>query len=151
MYCKISPVENFVTFALELYLYYRVMTNQKLIFIVDDDPFINMLVVKRFTAEGYKMEAFESGEECLKSMNKNPDLIILDYLFVPKGDNVMNGMEVFDKIKKVRPEIPVIMLSGQDKGEIVLEFARKGIADYVIKDNNLIDNLNVALKEHFKK
>jgi len=151
VYCKISPVENFVTFALELYLYYRVMTNQKLIFIVDDDPFINMLVVKRFTAEGYKMEAFESGEECLKSMNKNPDLIILDYLFVPKGDNVMNGMEVFDKIKARKPDVPVVMLSGQENGEVVLELARKGIVDYIIKDNSLLDNLNTAIKEHFER
>jgi CheY-like chemotaxis protein len=127
------------------------MTNQKLIFIVDDDPFINMLVVKRFTAEGYKMEAFESGEECLKSMNKNPDLIILDYLFVPKGDNVMNGMEVFDKIKARKPDVPVVMLSGQENGEVVLELARKGIVDYIIKDNSLLDNLNTAIKEHFER
>ena len=127
------------------------MTTQKLIFIVDDDPLINTLVVKRFTTEGYHVEAFENGEDCLDALNKNPDLIILDYFFVRGNKELMNGMEVFDKIKKVRPEIPVIMLSGQDKGEIVLEFARKGIADYVIKDNNLIDNLNVALKEHFKK
>ena len=35
------------------------MNNQKLIFIVDDDTFINALVVKRFTSEGYLMEAFE--------------------------------------------------------------------------------------------
>ncbi len=151
MYCKISPVKNFVTFALELYLYYRIMTNQKLIFIVDDDPFINMLVVKRFTTEGYKMEAFESGEDCLKSMNKNPDLIILDYLFVPKGDNVMNGMEVFDKIKAKKPDVPVVMLSGQENGEVVLELARKGIVDYIIKDNSLLDNLNTAIKEHFER
>ena len=41
------------------------------------------------------------------------------------------------------------MLSGQDKGEIVLELARKGIDDYVIKDNNLIDNLHVAINELF--
>lgn len=127
------------------------MTTQKLIFIVDDDPLINTLVVKRFTSEGYNVEAFENGEDCLNALNKNPDLIILDYFFVRGNKELMNGMEVFDKIKKVRPEIPVIMLSGQDKGEIVLEFARKGIADYVIKDNNLIDNLNVAIKEHFKK
>ena len=39
------------------------------------------------------------------------------------------------------------MLSGQDKGEIVLELARKGIDDYVIKDNNLIDNLDIAITE----
>jgi len=124
---------------------------QKLIFIVDDDPFINMLVVKRFTTEGYKLEAFESGEECLKSLNKNPDLIILDYLFVPKEQTFMNGMEIFDKIKAQKPGVPVIMLSGQENGEIVLELARKGIVDYIIKDNNLLDNLKIAIEELFNK
>jgi DNA-binding NtrC family response regulator len=124
---------------------------QKLIFIVDDDPFINMLVVKRFTTEGYKLEAFESGEECLRSLNKNPDLIILDYLFVPKEQTFMNGMEVFDKIKAQKPGVPVIMLSGQENGEVVLELARKGIVDYIIKDNNLLDNLKIAIEELFNR
>jgi CheY-like chemotaxis protein len=127
------------------------MNNQKLIFVVDDDPFINMLVVKRFTSEGYRIEAFEYGEDCLKAMNKNPDLIILDYFFINKDRKVMNGMEVFDKIKESKPDTPVIMLSGQEKGEIVLELARKGIDDYIIKDNNLIDNLNDAIKELFER
>jgi CheY-like chemotaxis protein len=127
------------------------MNNQRRIFIVDDDPFINMLVVKRFSAEGYTMEAYESGEECLQALHKNPDLIILDYLFVNENGEAMNGMEVFDEIKKDKPGIPVIMLSGQDKGEIVLELARKGIDDYIIKDNNLLDNLGVAMKELFDR
>jgi CheY-like chemotaxis protein len=127
------------------------MSIQKLIFIVDDDPFINMLVVKRFTSEGYKLEAFKYGEECLKALTKNPDLIILDYFFVNNDKEVMNGMEVFDKIKKAKPEVPVIMLSGQEKGEIVLELARKGIDDYIIKDNNLIENLNTAITELFSR
>ncbi len=127
------------------------MNTQKLIFIVDDDPFINKLVVKRFTSEGYRMESFVYGEECISALNKNPDLIILDYFFVNKDHKVMNGMEVFDKIKELKPDTPVIMLSGQDKGEIVLELARKGIDDYVIKDNNLIDNLNVAIGELFER
>ena len=127
------------------------MNKQKLVFIVDDDPFINMLVVKRFKAEGYSLEAFTYGEDCLKALVKNPDLIILDYFFVNDEKEVMNGMEVFDKIKDVMPDIPVIMLSGQDKGEIVLELARKGIDDYVIKDNNLIDNLHIAIKDIFER
>jgi len=127
------------------------MTTQKLLFIVDDDPLINTLVVKRFTSEGYRIEVFENGEDCLNALSRNPDLIILDYFFILGNKELMNGMEVFDRLKEIRPEIPVIMLSGQDKGEIVLEFARKGIADYVIKDSNLIDKLNVAIKEHFKK
>jgi two-component system, OmpR family, response regulator len=127
------------------------MNSPKLIFIVDDYPFINMLVVKRFTSEGYRVEAFVYGEDCISALNKNPDLIILDYFFVNKDHKVMNGMEVFDKIKELKPDTPVIMLSGQDKGEIVLELARKGIDDYIIKDNNLIDNLNVAIGELFER
>ena len=127
------------------------MIMSNLIFVVDDDPFINMLIKKRFISDGYRVETFESGEDCLKAMNKNPDLIILDYYFVNNDREVMNGMEVFDRIKDMKPEIPVIMLSGQDKGEIVLEFARKGIDDYIIKDNNLLDNLEITLKELFER
>jgi len=127
------------------------MSNQKLIFIVDDDPFINMLVVKRFSSEGYKLESFQYGEECLNALDKNPDLIILDYFFVSSDREVMNGMEVFDKIKEAKPDLPVIMLSGQEKGEIVLELARKGIDDYIIKDNNLIENLTTAITELFSR
>lgn len=124
------------------------MAKEKLIFIVDDDPVINKLVTKRFASEKYRLEAFESGEDCLKAMSKNPDLIILDYLFLDKSNQKsLNGMEVFDEIRKANPNLPVIMLSGQEKGEIVLELARKGINDYIIKDNNLIDNLDSSINE----
>jgi CheY-like chemotaxis protein len=127
------------------------MNKLKLLFVVDDDPFINMLVIKRFSAEGFRVEAFESGEDCLKALDKNPDLIILDYLFMKEDQVFMNGMEVFDKIKALKPRIPVIMLSGQDKGEIVLELARKGIDDYVIKDNGLLDNLKISIGQILMK
>ncbi len=128
------------------------MAKEKLIFIVDDDPVINKLVTKRFMSEKYRMEAFESGEECLKAMNQNPDLVILDYLFMDTHDHkALNGMEVFDRMRKINPDLPVIMLSGQQKGEIVLELARKGISDYIIKDNNLIDNLEASIKEHLAR
>lgn len=126
------------------------MNAKKLIFIVDDDPFINMLIVKRFAFEGYRVEAYITGEDCLAALNNNPDLIILDYYFVNKNQELMNGMEVLEKIKELKSDMPVIMLSGQDKGELVLELAKKGIYDYVIKDNNLIDNLNAAIKELFE-
>lgn len=128
------------------------MNDKKLIFIVDDDPFINKLVVKKFSVEGYNLEAFESGEECLDSINKNPDLIILDYFFTSNaGKKVMNGMEIFDMIRRIKPGTPVIILSGQDKGEIVLELARKGVDDYIIKDNNLIENLTASIGELFNR
>jgi CheY-like chemotaxis protein len=123
------------------------MTRQKLIYIVDDDPVVTRMIVKRFTSDKYIIEAFDYGEDCLGALHKKPDLIILDYYFIKPDKKVMNGMEVFDKIKETNPEVPVIMLSGQEKGELVLELARKGIDDYVIKDNNLIDNLNASILE----
>jgi two-component system OmpR family response regulator len=127
------------------------MSNKKLIFIVDDDPFINRLVVKRFTSEGYEIESFAYGEDCLNALGRNPDLIILDYYFVNNETEVMNGMDVFNKIREAEPDMPVIMLSGQDKGEIVLELARKGIDDYIIKDERLIENLHTAITELFSR
>ena len=125
------------------------MNDQKLIFIVDDDPFINTLILKRFASDEYALEAFETGEDCLKAMNKNPDLVILDYLFTKTDENYLDGMQVLEKIKSLKSDLPVIMLSGQDKGEVVLELARKGINNYIIKDSNLISNLDAAIKELF--
>ena len=127
------------------------MDSKKLIFVVDDDSFINTLVIKRLASDKYELEAFETGEDCLDALNKNPDLIILDYLFVKKNHEYMNGMQVLDKIKELKPDTPVIMLSGQDKGEVVLELARKGIDNYVIKDNDLINNLHNAIDEVFER
>jgi two-component system, OmpR family, response regulator len=127
------------------------MNKEKLIFVVDDDPIITKLVVKRFSSELYRLEAFDYGEDCLKVIDKKPDLIILDYYFYKADQKVLNGMEIFDKIKEAIPNVPVIMLSGQERGEIVLELARKGIDDYVIKDNNLLDNLNASMIELFSR
>jgi len=123
------------------------MSDRKLLFIVDDDPFINQLVIKRFNSDDYLVEPFEYGEECIEALDRDPDLIILDYYFFKSGEKVLNGMEVFDRIREKKPDVPVIMLSGQDRGDVVLELARKGIDDYVIKDNSLISNLERAISE----
>ncbi|MEZ5000708.1 MAG: response regulator [Bacteroidales bacterium] len=123
------------------------MSKRKLIFVVDDDPFITQLIVKRFNSDDFLVEPYEYGEDCLAALDKGPDLVILDYYFFKSGKKVLNGMEVFDGIRESNPDIPVIMLSGQDRGDIVLELARKGIDDYVIKDNSLIANLETAINE----
>lgn len=123
------------------------MAGRKLIFVVDDDPFITQLIVKRFNSEHFLVESYEYGEDCLDALEKDPDIIILDYYFFKSGEKVLNGMEIFEQIRSQKPEIPVIMLSGQDRGDVVLELARKGIQDYVIKDNSLVSNLETAISD----
>ena len=121
------------------------MRSRKLIFVVDDDPFINSLIEMRFSSSDYCIESYVYGEDCLNSIHKNPDLIILDYYFYKKNAEVMNGMQVLDRIKALKPELPVIMLSGQERSDVVLDLAKKGIDDYVIKDVNLVENLISAV------
>ena len=118
-----------------------------LIYVVDDDPVVTSLVSNRLESNGYSVRAFSYAEDCIAALDVIPDLIILDYYFLKEGETPMNGMEAYDEITRLVPEVPVVMLSAQEKGEVVLEFARKGIADYIIKDIDLIDNLLMAVKE----
>lgn len=118
-----------------------------LVYVVDDDPVVTSLVSNRLESNGYSVRAFSYAEDCIAALDVIPDLIILDYYFLKEGETPMNGMEAYDEITRLVPEVPVVMLSAQEKGEVVLEFARKGIADYIIKDIDLIDNLLMAVKE----
>ena len=121
---------------------------ESLIYVVDDDPVITSLVAARLENAGYIVKSFAYGEECIAALEEEiPDLIILDFYFIKEGAVPMNGMEAYDAISLIVPEVPVIMLSAQEKGAVVLEFARTGIADYVIKDSDLTDNLQMAVKE----
>ena len=123
-----------------------------IIFVVDDDPVITGLVAARFETFGYRVKTFAYAEDCIAALHdETPDLIILDFYFIKEGIVPMNGMEAYDEIARLTPEVPVIMLSAQEKGEVVLEFARKGIADYVIKDSELIDNLQMSVKDVLEK
>jgi DNA-binding NtrC family response regulator len=127
------------------------MVRPKLIYIVDDDPLITRVVTKRLSDEGYNMRAFAYAEDCIAALPDNPDLIILDFYFLKEGISKMDGMEAFKKIQAYKTDLPVIILSGQEKGELVLELARKGISAYVIKDHNLIDNLFASVGEIFNR
>jgi len=121
---------------------------ENIIYVVDDDPVIVGLVAARLESFGYIVKSFSYGEDCIAALHDEiPDLIILDFYFIKEGTVPMNGMEAYDVIYSMVPEVPVIMLSAQEKGEVVLEFARKGIADYVIRDSDLIDNLHMAVKD----
>ena len=57
---------------------------EKLIYIVDDDPFVTGLIKKRLSKEGYKVESYAYAEECIKALSKKPDLIVLDYIFLKR-------------------------------------------------------------------
>ena len=109
------------------------------IFLVDDDQMYLKLLEAEFlqsvnpkTTE-LTIETFTTGELCIAHLSHNPDVIILDYLLDGIDKNAMNGIETLDKIKAFNPDIPVVILSAQDKIEVAINCMHHDALDYVVK------------------
>ncbi|MGL2964271.1 response regulator [Flavobacterium sp. RSB2_4_14] len=104
------------------------------LFLVDDDAvFLKLLEIEFMQNGDFDIETFATGELCLKSLSKNPDIIVLDYHLDGIVKNAMNGIQTLDEIKKIDSKIPVIMLSSQDKIEIAVKCMHHEAFDYVVK------------------
>jgi DNA-binding NtrC family response regulator len=131
------------------------MKNEKiLIFLVDDDAvFLKSLEIDFRQHADLALETFATGELCLKKLSHNPDVIILDYLLDGIDKNAMNGIEVLDKIKAYNPEIPVVMLSQQDKIEVAVNCMHHKAFDYVVKSETAFVRLQKIITTifHYQK
>ena len=118
---------------------------EKLIFIVDDEKPINKLLTHWVRDKwNYKVEAFENGDDVLKNLYLNPDLILLD-IMLPDVD----GIEVLKRIRSHNQNLPVIMLSAQGSIEVAVEALRLGAFDYFPKPID-IQRLEPAVKNSIK-
>ena len=109
-------------------------TNQIKIFLVDDDVlFLKALEIEFKLNTEFIIETFNSGEKCLAQLSNHPDIIILDFQLNGIEDMAINGLETLIKIKEVDANIPVIMLSGQDKIEVAIQCMHNKAFDYVVK------------------
>ena len=111
------------------------MNNEKIkLFLVDDDAlFLKSLEIEFLRYAGFDIETFATGELCISNLSHKPDVIILDYYLDGIDKNAMNGLETLDKIKLFNPDIPVVMLSSQDKIDVAINCMHHLAYDYVIK------------------
>ncbi|MDR0714809.1 MAG: response regulator [Bacteroidales bacterium] len=111
----------------------------KLIFFVDDEPmFINLLEYTFKCKAGCTIKTFGNGEDCVRHLDMNPDLAVIDY-FLETGK--MSGLEVVKAIKKRNQNTPVIILSGNSDATTIAEATSAGVAEYIVKDGYFIDKL----------
>lgn len=112
------------------------------IFIVEDDTFYGEMLKYHVSLNpDYEVERFATGKECLNNLYKNPKSITLDYSLPD-----ISGMEVLRKIKEFNPEIPVIIISGQEDVRTAVSLLKEGAYDYFVKDEDTKDRLWNALK-----
>lgn len=117
-----------------------------LIFIVDDEPTTRRLISHWAETYGYKVKAFEGGEQCLEALDEGPDTICLD-IMMPGLD----GIEVLKRIQMIDPELPVIMVTARDSLEVAVEAMRQGAYDYIPKPvdrNRLRSSLKKAVERY---
>ncbi len=108
--------------------------NKIKIFLVDDDAlFLKSLEIEFIENPDFVVETFSTGELCIANISNNPDVVILDYQLDGVEENAMNGIKTLDQIKAFNPDIPVIMLSSQDKIEIAVNCMHHKAFDYIIK------------------
>lgn len=104
------------------------------LFLVDDDAvFLKSLEIDFLGLADFSIETFTTGELCLLNLANKPDVIILDYHLDGIDTNAMNGLATLDRIKEINPEIPVIMLSSQDKIDVAINCMHHKAYDYVVK------------------
>lgn len=119
------------------------MENSFKIFVVEDDPLYGSLLEYHLTLNpDYLVEKFETAESLFKNIHKQPNVITLDYS-LPDA----NGEEVLKRIKREYPDIPVIMISGQEDVATAVGIFKLGVYDYILKDLNTKEHLwNTILK-----
>lgn len=129
------------------------MQNQAKIklFLVDDDAvYLKALEIEFLHHGDFDIETYPTGELCIKNLNKNPDVIILDFHLDGIIKTAMNGLETLDEIKHYNTDIPVIMLSSQDKIDVAVSCMHHKAFDYVVKSETAFVRLQKAIETIFK-
>ena len=119
------------------------------ILIIEDEASIRRVLVKILSEENesYKVEEAEDGVQGLEKVkNDDFDLILCD-IKMPK----MDGVEVLEAVKKIKPEIPMVMISGHGDLETAVNTMRLGAFDYISKPPDLNRLLNTVRNALDKK
>lgn len=130
------------------------MPGKSKILLVDDDDFIQLVIGENLAKLGYEVDIAQDGQEALEKICRDPkgyDLVLLDRM-MPR----MDGITLLRRIRadRVMSEIPVVMLTGADRAEDIVEGLAAGAYYYLVKPATqevLSRVVKSALEEGFAK
>jgi two-component system, cell cycle response regulator len=111
------------------------------ILIVDDDQFYQAFCSEVLSEEGYLVRATFTGEEALARLKEEDYDIMLTDLFMPGLD----GQEVLDKAKQIKPSLDVVIMTGYASVESAVRCLKAGATDYLTKPLNP-EELKITVK-----
>lgn len=100
---------------------------------IDDQQLILLSVQRKLTEHGYNVQTATSGKEGIKIFEAfDPDLVIMD-MNMPG----MNGLEVIGQIRDIDLNTPIMVMSGNNDVNVILNGFELGIVDYMKKPISL--------------
>jgi len=107
--------------------------NTKQVFVVDDDEAVRDLLQMFLEENGCKVLTEGSAEKAMAVVrHESFDLILLDIML---GD--FNGIELLKNFKKISPQVPVIMITGNNDVALAEKCLSEGATDYISKPFDL--------------
>ncbi len=101
----------------------------KPILVIDDEDQWRTTLLRVFNRSGYNVDSASGGAEAINKFKENDyGLVIAD-----AGMPEMSGMEFLGKVKKISPDVPVIMVTGHGTINNAVEAMQKGAFDYILK------------------
>jgi DNA-binding NtrC family response regulator len=128
------------------------MKQLKNIFIVDDDEMQSSMLQDYLSKYStFEVKIYNNGEDCIKNLALNPDIVFLDYNFDKVGNNAMNGIDILKEIKAAKPTTEVVMISGQDRIDVAVNTMKYGAFDYIVKNESAFHRAENAIFNIIKK
>jgi len=122
------------------------MTYEEKIFLVDDEKVVRLSLKRELQNKNYVVEDFESAKDALAQINDDWQGVLVSDVMMPK----MNGLTLMEKVKKIDPEIPVILITGQGNIPMAVQAIHNGAYDFLEKPfatETFIDAVNRAMEK----
>jgi DNA-binding NtrC family response regulator len=117
------------------------------IFVIEDDPvYTKFLQYVLSLNPDFEVTCFATGKEFLEQLHRRPAIVTLDYALpdVP-GESVLRQIREFD------PDIPVIVISAQERIRTAVELLKAGAFDYISKDDDAKDRILNSIQNALEK
>ena len=114
---------------------------QPKIFVVEDNPVYQTLVLKQLENISQDIHVFSTGETFLAEVKHEPDLIILDYNL----DGSITGYDVLKALKKLTCTSPVIFFSANLEIAVTSSILKLGVVEYIEKNIFTLPRLKTSI------
>ena len=127
----------------------------KIIIIEDDIYYTELLrkhvanhLIREESGLAYDIQSFRSAQECLEHLEKDTDIIVMDYyLENDHGDIPFPGTDLLQAIQNYCARAKTVVMSADDNAELPIQLFEQGIYEFIRKDKHATEKLSATLRK----